>query len=290
MKPLALFLFFSISCISAQTITFTYDIRGNMLTKSNEGHLTDTVQLGMKIILQGGYVSGAGLMRDSIRAKGYFPTTEPYTALGYVYENGGGENINPSLLSVTGNNALVDWVIVEARNAHNNEDVISSRAALLQRDGDIVDLDGLSPVKVAKTCEGEYYIVVRHRNHLSVMTGNRIGLKVGSVPNPVNLSLASTPTYGTNAQKDMGNGLRALWAGDATRDGAVRYNGAANDRVSILTAVGITTPNNIVNGYNLNDINLDGRVTYNGAANDRVVILLNVGFPTPNNVILEQLP
>ena len=276
--------------MSAQTITFTYDGRGNQLTETNGGNLTDTVLLGMKVMLQGGYVSSTGLMRDSYREQGYFPVAEPYTAMGYAFVNGGGETINPNLLTVTGSNALVDWVIVEARDVYHNTAVISSRAALLQRDGDIVDLDGVSPVKVAKTCGGEYYVVVRHRNHLGVMTGSRIGLAVGSVPNPINLTQAATPTYGTNAQKDMGGGLRGLWAGNVRWDSQLKYNGANNDRSLILVRVGGSTPLNTVNGYYPEDVNMDATVKYNGASNDRAIILVNVGGSTPLNIVLQQLP
>ncbi len=65
----------------SQPITFTYDARGNQLTETNEGHLTDhTVLLGMKVILQGGYVSSTGLMRDSCREQHNFSFTKPNIA------------------------------------------------------------------------------------------------------------------------------------------------------------------------------------------------------------------
>ena len=66
--------------INSQTITFTYDTRGNQLTETNEGHLTDTVLLGMKVILQGGYVSSTGLMRDSYWEQHNFSFTKPNIA------------------------------------------------------------------------------------------------------------------------------------------------------------------------------------------------------------------
>lgn len=82
----------------------------------------------------------------------------------------------------------------------------------------------------------------------------------------------------------------ALWAGNGNGNNNVKYNGSANDRNTILSLVGLTTPNQIVTGYSRMDANMDGQIKYNGSNNDRNVILSNVGLTTPNNVLGEQLP
>jgi hypothetical protein len=69
----------------SQTITFTYETRGNQFTKTNDGHLPDTVRLGMKVILQGGYLSSTSLIRDSYRQQGYFSITKPDITT-YIFE------------------------------------------------------------------------------------------------------------------------------------------------------------------------------------------------------------
>ncbi|MDX1410228.1 MAG: hypothetical protein R3330_18890, partial [Saprospiraceae bacterium] len=69
----------------------------------------------------------------------------------------------------------------------------------------------------------------------------------------------------------------------------VKYNGANNDKNEILGAVGLTTPNNIVAGYNRFDVNMDGVVKYNGANNDKNVILQQVGLMSPNNIVIGQM-
>lgn len=85
-------------------------------------------------------------------------------------------------------------------------------------------------------------------------------------------------------------GKMALWAGNGNGNNNVKYNGSANDRNTILSLVGLTTPNQIVTGYSRMDANMDGQIKYNGSNNDRNVILSNVGLTTPNNVLGEQLP
>ena len=58
-----------------------------------------------------------------------------------------------SVTAVTGSDAIVDWVFVELRNASGNT-VVDSRAALLQRDGDVVDVDGVSPLRFTQVDPG----------------------------------------------------------------------------------------------------------------------------------------
>ncbi|MBK9073396.1 MAG: hypothetical protein IPL77_00245 [Flavobacteriales bacterium] len=115
--------------------------------------------------LGGPYDQGSGLMNDGLRNLGLVPVSEPYTALGYSIEGVKlVRNIPQSVLNVTGSNAIVDWVWLELRDAINPATVRGQRPALLQRDGDVVELDGVRPVAVGVP-NGNYHVVVRHRNH-----------------------------------------------------------------------------------------------------------------------------
>lgn len=249
----------------------------------------DPVIVKMKIaaLLEGPYNSATGLMGDGLRSGGWLPLAEPYTALGYTQVSGGGGEVTTApVLAVTGNNAIVDWIFLELRDGANNALVKATRSALVQRDGDIVDVDGTSPVRFA-TAPGNYFLGVRHRNHLSALTLNSVALN--GAPVTVNLKNGSTPTYGTSAQKTI-SGSQVLWAGDARGNGDLKYTGSNNDRDPILVKVGSTTPNNTVAGYWREDVNMDAIVKYTGSANDRDPILVNVGSTTPNNVRTQQIP
>lgn len=242
---------------------------------------------GPRVLLEGAYDSGTGLMRDDLRSQGFIPANEPYTALGFTQAaGGGGESVAPAVLAVTGNNAIVDWVRVELRSAANSGTVVATRQALLQRDGDVVATDGTSalPFDVGP---GDYYLAVRHRNHNGVMTSNVVTLSGTSTT--VDFAGTTLATYGTNAQKTIG-AVRTLWMGNSTGNSSITYTGSGNDRDPILIAVGSTTPNSTVNGYYITDTNLNGQVRYTGSGNDRDPILINVGSTTPNNTRLEQLP
>jgi len=244
------------------------------------------VQVRPKVFLEGPYNSGTGLMSDALRTASLVPLNEPYTALGYDHAMSGGETTTPAALAITGNNAIVDWVVVELRHSAQPSLVVASACALVQRDGDVVATDGVSPVRLYVSA-GNYHVAIRHRNHLGAMTASAIALT--PTASTVDLSASVTATYGTNARKTIGS-LQVLWAGDATRDNSVRYTGSGNDRDLILVKVGGTTPNNTTAGYFQEDVNMDGLVKYTGASNDRDPILVNVGSTTPNSVRLQQLP
>lgn len=245
----------------------------------------------MRAALDGALPSGT-IMTDGLRAAGLLPLAEPYSALGFAYTGSpSGASTSPALLAVSGNDAIVDWVVVEVRNTTAPYAVVYSQPALLQRDGDVVDLDGADYI-ATPLAAGNYHLAMRHRNHLGVMTGSARTLSSdpSAVSSLVDFSAGWTTTYGTNARKQVG-AVWCLWTGDVTRNGIAAYTGAGNDRDPILVAIGGSTPTATLTGqYRLEDVNLDGVVKYTGLNNDRDVILQNIGGATPTATRAQQLP
>ncbi len=242
------------------------------------------ILVSAKLFLEGPYKQAEGLMTDSLRKQGTLPLNEPYSALGFPIT---GQNATTTgVLAATGNNAIVDWVLVELRDAATGTTVLERKAALVQRDGDITATDGVNLLGFCSTA-GTYRIAVRHRNHNGCMTSQGIALNGSATV--VDFTATSLGTYGTEARKAVGS-VQVLWAGNTNGDVNVKYTGSGNDRDPILTTVGSTTPNNAVGGYLRTDVNMDGFAKYTGTGNDRDPILLNVGSTTPNNVRTEQLP
>ena len=252
--------------------------------------VTNVVALNTKVFLEGPYNTGTLSMNDNLRTAGLIPTMEPYTSLGFTQAGGGGgEVVNPDVFAVTGANAVVDWVLVELRGTSAPYSIIATKGALLQRDGDIVGLDGTSSVIIQQP-PGNYRIAIRHRNHLGVMTNASVALSTS--PATVDFRSTTTATYGTQATKAIGANM-ALWAGNAFRDGSVsliKYTGTGSDRDVVLQVIGGVIPTNSVTGYYREDVNLDGVVKYTNTANDRDPILLNIGGVVPTNTRTEQLP
>ena len=276
------------------------------------------VCLQAKVYLQGalfGVYLPDSLMRDDLRVNGYLPTTSPYPAMGMS----GITNTNTTTSAVvgagspSGKDAIVDWVFVELRSATNPTVVIDSRSALLQRDGDIVDVDGVSSLTFNSASSGSYYVAVKHRNHLGVMSKTPIDLSQGCTV--VDFRKPSTPTYSLDAtnvinvaQVDVVQGV-AMWAGNALNANVadskheVIYQGTDND-VNVIYQQVINAAGNIfvlpsykLKGYYNGDINLNGEVIFQGTGNDVEFIYQNViknhtgnTLKLPFFKIKEQLP
>lgn len=117
------------------------------------------VNVIIKIFLQGAYQNG----EMTTLISNIMPLSHPFLS-----EYNGTENATSIPADV------VDWILVELRKPA--ETVVARRAAFLRKDGVIVDLDGFSPVFFGGTESGDYFVAVKHRNHLGVMTSSTIQL------------------------------------------------------------------------------------------------------------------
>ncbi|MFZ1689074.1 MAG: kelch repeat-containing protein [Flavobacteriales bacterium] len=247
----------------------------------------EPLALQIKVFLEGPYAQGPQLMRDDLRTLGLIPVPQPHTQAGMLLTQGVDATIAAGVLTVAGANAIVDHVIIEVRHPSTPTVRLAAIPALVQRDGDVVAMDGVSPVTMIASA-GSYHVAVRHRNHLGVMTATPVALS--AAPTTVDFTNTATLTYGTGAQKQVGSKM-LMWSGDVTGNGTIAYTGAGNDRDPILTAIGGTLPTATLTGqYRVEDVNLDGVVKYVGLNNDRDPILVNVGGTTPTNTRTQQLP
>ena len=241
--------------------------------------------INMRALLDGPYREASELMDDGLRTSALLPLHEPFTALGYTHSGGGGEQLHPSALSVSGPDAVVDWVLIELR-APDGVTLMATRSAVVQRDGDVVGMDGESPVELP-ALPSDYRIAIHHRNHLPVLTASVIPLAQGL--NSIDFLNGRRATYANEAQRLRGS-VRLLWAGDVTGDGTIKYVGEDNDRDPILQAIGGSVPTNTSSGYVPEDVNLDGVVKYVGEDNDRDPILQTIGGSVPTNTRTQQVP
>ncbi len=270
------------------------------------------ITLTLKAFLQGAAVNGTGgLMRDDLRTKNLIPNAQPYTAIaGYTHVAGGGtETLGAGVLTTTGNNAIVDWVMVELRSSANPATVVATRSALIQRDGDIVDVNGTSALSFGTLAAGNYYISVRHRNHLSVMTGNTVAVSTTTpLVDFTSTSLANNVFAVGNLKRNIypqvtDSGKNMLWAGNAYRDDKVIFQGPDNDVDAIFFSV-MTDPTNtsqftnfIRNTvYDQSDIDMNGQVIFQGPNNEVDLIFFEV-LTHPSNtsqflnyIIWQQMP
>ncbi len=243
------------------------------------------VKANIQLWLDGAYSEAQQIMRDDLRVLGLVPIQEPYTTMGFDVD--GTLTTSSARLAVSGNSAIVDWVLVELRLGADPSQIVTTRAGLLRRDGTVVSPDdGASQINFCVP-PASYFVSVRHRNHLPCMTAAAVPLT--SSGSTVDFRAGGTSTYGTNARR-ISNGASRLWAGNTNGDHMVKFSGQANDRDLIIALLGGVVPTASQNGYYGADVNLDGVVKYTGAGNDRDVILSTVGGVVPTNVVQQQMP
>ena len=247
-----------------------------------------SVAVRLKMFLKGPYVQANSMMAATLNDLALLPLAEPYTALGYAHQGGGGgESTIPAVFAIAGPGRVVDWVVVELRNKNNPAQILATRAALLLRNGFVVDTDGSSDVVFHGLPTDNYYVAVRHRNHLGIMSANAV--PIAPTASLLDFTNGSTPLAGGSSSTTLVGAASCLWPGDANRDGKVRYTGAVNDRDAVLVRVGSSLPTAVYNGYAIEDMNMDGTVKYTGSGNDRDLILPVIGS-LPTNVKADALP
>lgn len=254
------------------------------------------LSLSIKALLQGAYKINEGLMNDALRTANYIPLTEPYTDKGMLTQ-GGGQTVAAPVFDETNHDAIVDWVLVELRDQNDSHAIVSAQAALIQRDGDIVAIDGVSPLTFSDLSENLYYVALKHRNHLGVITAAPV---LVSAATTVDFTQTSTLVEGGQyARYEINNAnLAMLWAGDINKDERTIAIGASNDTNLIIAHIW-TSPENIefntnfvTKGYYDSDTNMDGHTIFTGHGNDVNLLLGNTvlhgGNTTFNyNFVLE---
>lgn len=157
-------------------------------------------------------------------------------------------------------------MLIEFRDAADPSVVVASRSGFLLKDGRILGPDMRYLRSHSSDPSGSYYVAVRHRNHLGVMTGQPVDFSKSPF---IDFSVLATPVFGNNARK-TNNGVQTLWSGDVNFDGTIKYTGTNNDRDPVLVRIGGSVPTNTANGYYNEDVNMDGVVKYTGLVNDRI--------------------
>jgi hypothetical protein len=275
------------------------------------------LMVGARAFLQGVYDAPTVLMTDNLRTLPFgssastanFPSTDPYrvapqnTTFTHI-NNAAVETIpNSGVLGAVAIAAdrIVDWVYLELRNlnASPGNGILQTRSALIQRDGDIVDVDGVSPVTFNNLANANYILTIRSRNHLGLsidqsspravnetrstaFTTNVIDLRTATDP-----QLFGTAAAYTTASHPSLSTVNLLWGGDVSGNMIVRYQGSngptgPNDRVVLLQSLGNVEATVLSPGYFRGDLNMNKIMRYQGSngptgPNDRVVLLQSLG-------------
>ncbi|KQC06769.1 MAG: hypothetical protein APR54_06740 [Candidatus Cloacimonas sp. SDB] len=143
---------------------------------------------------------------------------------------------------------MVDWVLVELRSEPEGA-AVSYASGILSNNGTV--FTGELPLLIMEnTAPGNYYLVVRHRNHLALMSSYAVPFNNSGNYSLCNLS-RSTNIFGNGGYKLVDTHTCAMIAGDADGDGVVAPSDR-NDHWRLQTGL---------SGYLSADFNLSSTVT-----------------------------
>ncbi len=199
----------------------------------------EPIRVNLKVFLEGAYQVSTGAMTTQLNQLNLLPNSQPYNIAPYNYTG------TESVASFPTN--VVDWVLVEVRSGISNATMLEQQAALLLSNGNIVDVAGNALTFNNIPAGTTLYFLVRHRNHLDVMTAN-------ATPRNLNMIYDFTAgvgaALGTLQQKALSNGKAVLYAGDCIADHTIQTTDFDFWRVNPA----------ILNVYEYRDMNLDGTV------------------------------
>ncbi|MBN1781674.1 hypothetical protein JW948_11145 [bacterium] len=194
-------------------------------------------RVAAKLFLEGPYDTGTHLMTTTLGPGGtaVIPLTAPYA------------EDSRTCAAVT--SGVTDWVLVQLRSTASGTES-ASRSCFLRADGMLTEADGTTTQIPVPAAPGDYYLVLRHRNHLSVMSASAVtGLTWGGTASMIDFTAGTGQYYGSDAVL-LETGVYGLYAGDCNQDGGV----TVTDNNMIMS-------NRNDEGYEDSDLNMDGNVT-----------------------------
>ena len=158
--------------------------------------------LRLRVFLEGPYTSG-GTMTTLLNRTDL--TSSPYSE-------------DPKAVTYTVPDSVTDWVLLQFRNVYNGS-AIASKSCFVSEHGYVIDPDGFSTNISLGISPGSYYIVVKHRNHLAIMSADK--LELDGITS-YDFTTGSDKYYGTTSgAKEVETNVWGMLAGDTNGDGGV---------------------------------------------------------------------
>lgn len=241
---------------------------------ANEWKLADPRYAMNATVLLRGPWNGA-TMNTNLNSGGIIPLSQPYNTTPFNYT--GTESVG-----AIPNANVVDWVLVEFRKPVSglpadaaSATIIGRKAGFLLNTGAVVETDGVTPIGVDMSKQGAGFMVIRHRNHLGVMSVSLPSNATGTYTSDFRLLASSYKALSASSDPVMllaGGVHYGLWAGDANKSGVV--NGT--DISAIKNAIAASTT-----GYVLTDVNISNSINGTDVSLGKAIIAASGSGSTP---------
>lgn len=246
--------------VGTDTLYYIFNDGGCTITATRLIHVLSSKSVAIKVLLEGPYLAKSDSMYCILEDR--FPGT-----LTEYISNYPDHKICPKPFPQF-DRRICDWIYVELwdypPNGMTNSDtkrgnLIDATSALLLSDGTVADIQGNKYLTFDKLAEDEYYIVVKHRSHMSIMSAQKIPFALGKDPAPANtidftesLENVFDIAGAKSQQTPLKEGKKLLmYAGEIVADGQI----GVTDVKFILLRIGKGD-----DPYSAGDLNFDGEI------------------------------
>ena len=161
----------------------------------------------------------------------YFPPGQPYNQEPWYYNGSEGAGFDsggdPNQGDAGYPTDVVDWVLISLRTGLDKSDEVCIFAGLLMKDGQVLLVEDFD----CENLENDFYVVIEHRNHLIIMSHNKISLNGGLLSYDFTANQSYSDAFGlSSAQKEIvnvnGQNTYVMFSGNADQ---VSSNSADTD-------------------------------------------------------------
>ncbi|MBN1326971.1 MAG: T9SS type A sorting domain-containing protein, partial [Candidatus Cloacimonetes bacterium] len=196
------------------------------------------VFVDLTLFLEGAYQDD-GYMRHDLIDNDFLPLISPYN----------GESVD--YFPETGIIPIVDWIEIQLRETEDGISLYSCNAFLLS-DGSVVDINGNNSLPFFNTSDREFYLVIRHRNHIDIMTANPYILSDNPViPSIIDLSQVDS-IYGIGFT-ELADGTIAMLTGDGSNNNQIQNDDKNEFWINQVNYAGYLSADFNLNGQVQND-------------------------------------
>lgn len=204
---------------------------GNIESSELHRHTIALVKASVKVFLEGPFNASSLLMNTTLKTNGI---------------------LSSRFAAVPIPSHAVDSLTIEVRDSASasSATVRKFRPAWLLADGTIRSFtDTIKNFVEVDVLSNNYYLLVHHRNHLSIRSAVTQALNAASA-SVYDFSTSQSQAHGSEPMRQLAGGVFALYAGDTNASGIIS-SADANAIFSFLNAA----------GYDAGDVNLSGIVT-----------------------------
>ncbi|MCH2034927.1 MAG: M4 family metallopeptidase [Tenacibaculum sp.] len=224
----------NLTCIQVDDATYSSTNWTSIDAQNSFSEDCESCTFNARVILEGPFNSSTFEMNDNLRTNNLLPTTSPYSD---------GATCEASVLE---NSDAVDWIEIQLRSADDINTIIAAKSFLLEKNSGVSSADGISDLSIS-AWQGNYYVAVVHRNHLTVVTKNPI-IFDGDEAN-VDFTSDGSVLNGSNALVEVIHSVFALPAGNVEGIGQIQNSGVNSTILQLGNS-----------GYSIFDVDMNGQI------------------------------